>query len=799
MAILLVGPNSLYPTIAQAMAAALANDTIQLEPGYSNETATVTQGGMTVQSDASSTGIVLQLGVGVAVFTAAGTAPIEIRDAVDANGIVGNAGNNLITVSAGVDAVDGGLGIDRLVVDYRLAAGAVTGNSTSNFTEAGGGGRTVTVTDGTIEHFTVLTGAGADTITTGSGDDIIAAGDGANTITAGQGANTITGGNDADTITALDGGNVIDGGNGTNVLTSGAGDDTILSGTGADTIVAGAGTDVITVRGGADTVDAGAGNDRLIVDYAAMTTNVSGGITGGNLATGYVGQFADLVASTVNFEGVEAFTIVTGSGNDTVTTGDGDDVVAGGAGDDTLNGGAGNDSIKGGAGNDILNGGAGTDTLVFSGRSSDYTVTDNGDGTSTIVDNRGFSPDGTDTVSGFEGLLFNSAPTGAVTISGTLEAGATLTAANTLADPDGLGTITYTWQADGIDIPGATGVTLVLGAAQIGTVITATASYVDLLGATESVASSPTGPVVLDATAPTIATITAGPANAVLGYAATIALTVAFSEAVAVDTAGGTPTLSLNNGAVASYVSGSGTGVLTFSYTVSSGQDTADLAVAATNLNGATVSDLAGNAANLAGGVVNPVGTLAVESIAAYNVTTSQDIGVVGAAYTGPVADIEQEYILITPDNVNVSAATGNWFIHSGAGDDAIAVSSGTNVLDGGTGSNFLTGGSGADTFFVDARNAAAETWNTIVDFQAGDTATIWGATPDVVMFTFTENQGAVGYTGLTLHATSANMPTASMTFAGLSMADLTSGKMTQTSGFDANSGSTYTTFHAIA
>ena len=36
-------------------------------------------------------------------------------------------------------------------------------------------------------------------------------------------------------------------------------------------------------------------------------------------------------------------------------------------------------------------------------------------------------------------------PTGSVTISGTARQGETLTASNTLADADGLGTITYTW------------------------------------------------------------------------------------------------------------------------------------------------------------------------------------------------------------------------------------------------------------------------------------------------------------------------------------------------------------------
>ena len=53
--------------------------------------------------------------------------------------------------------------------------------------------------------------------------------------------------------------------------------------------------------------------------------------------------------------------------------------------------------------------------------------------------------------------------------------------------------------------------------------------------------------------------------------------------------AGGTPTLSLNDGGTASYTGGSGSTALTFSCTVAAGQNTADLAVTAFNLNGATV------------------------------------------------------------------------------------------------------------------------------------------------------------------------------------------------------------------
>ena len=53
--------------------------------------------------------------------------------------------------------------------------------------------------------------------------------------------------------------------------------------------------------------------------------------------------------------------------------------------------------------------------------------------------------------------------------------------------------------------------------------------------------------------------------------------------------------------------------------------------------------------------------------------------------YTGPVGGLEQQYINITTDSLNITATTPNWFIVSG-GEVAIAVTSGTNVLDAGTG-----------------------------------------------------------------------------------------------------------------
>jgi len=91
----------------------------------------------------------------------------------------------------------------------------------------------------------------------------------------------------------------------------------------------------------------------------------------------------------------------------------------------------------------------------------------------------------------------NHTPTGNVTISGTPQQGQTLTATNTLADVDGLGSITYQWKADGTVISGTTGNTLTLGEAQVGKAISVTASYNDGHGIAERVTSAATASVEL--------------------------------------------------------------------------------------------------------------------------------------------------------------------------------------------------------------------------------------------------------------------------------------------------------------
>src|SRR5260370_734049 len=97
----------------------------------------------------------------------------------------------------------------------------------------------------------------------------------------------------------------------------------------------------------------------------------------------------------------------------------------------------------------------------------------------------------------------NDPPTGTVTISGTAQENQVLTASNTLADADGLGTISYQWQRDGVNVLGATGTTYTLGNADVGHTIDVVAKYTDGHGTLESVASAATAAVTNSHNPPT--------------------------------------------------------------------------------------------------------------------------------------------------------------------------------------------------------------------------------------------------------------------------------------------------------
>ena len=145
-------------------------------------------------------------------------------------------------------------------------------------------------------------------------------------------------------------------------------------------------------------------------------------------------------------------------------------------------------------------------------------------------------------------------------------------------------------------------------------------------GATNSLAANKA--IVIDTTAPTVTGVSSSTADGTYGTNAVISIQVTFSEAVTVS---GTPQLTLSTGTPSTtainYVSGSGTNILSFDYTVASGNVSSDLDYALnTSLTaGTSIRDAALNDATLT--LPNPgaSGSLAANKaiVIAANVTFS--------------------------------------------------------------------------------------------------------------------------------------------------------------------------------
>ena len=125
--------------------------------------------------------------------------------------------------------------------------------------------------------------------------------------------------------------------------------------------------------------------------------------------------------------------------------------------------------------------------------------------------------------------------------------------------------------------------------------------------------------VLVDAIAPTVTSVSA-PSNDTYQADETLSLTVNTSEAVTVNTTGGTPQIALTVGGTtrrATYVSGSGTSALVFSYDVQAGEVDADgISVGALEANGGTLRDSAGNNLNLTLNSVGATTDVLVDAVA---------------------------------------------------------------------------------------------------------------------------------------------------------------------------------------
>ena len=172
------------------------------------------------------------------------------------------------------------------------------------------------------------------------------------------------------------------------------------------------------------TFDFNAQDRSISVTLTDLNTNSNPGATVTQTAT--IDMAADVTDTSAlgdaSFTGANRDDIARGgAGNNTINGAAGHDILVGNGGDDTLTGGANNDTLIGNGATVASNGAisnitgitpsnAEHDTAVFSGANTDYDVIRNNDGSYTVTDLRGGSPDGTDTLWGIETVHFGSGP-----------------------------------------------------------------------------------------------------------------------------------------------------------------------------------------------------------------------------------------------------------------------------------------------------------------------------------------------------------------------------------------------------
>jgi Ca2+-binding RTX toxin-like protein len=346
-----------------------------------------------------------------------------------ADSIVGSTGDNLLAGGLGSDTIFGGLGNDTI---YTGNIGAVAAGTGVDSIDAGDGNDLIHVTEIANTASTIDGGAGIDTIILdydpatlgGSTLRITMAEPGLLTqpldgvlgdqffrnienVTTGAGADSLVGNSVANVLTSQGGNDYVDGAGGNDTLYGGDGSDTLLGSAGNDVVDGGTGNDTLIGGTGADILYGGAGID--LADYSGSGAAVNVDLT--NLGAQSGGDAAgDTLAGVENLIGTDFNDTLTGDGGANILTGGlGNDRLAGGVGLDTLYGGSADDTLAGGSGADLLSGGAGIDLADYSGSGAAVNVNLTNVGAQSGGDAAG------DTVSGVENLTgsdFNDTLTG---------------------------------------------------------------------------------------------------------------------------------------------------------------------------------------------------------------------------------------------------------------------------------------------------------------------------------------------------------------------------------------------------
>lgn len=364
------------------------------------------------------------------------------------------------------------------------------------------------------------------------------------------------------------------------------------------------------------------------------------------------------------------------------------------------------------------------DTLSVANLStSNGTVFDNGDGTLSIVPTANFNGNVTlnyDVTDGNGGTAsttldytlaaVNDAPTGGVTLSGSAKQGQTLTAGNSLADADGLGTLVYQWLANGVAINGATGNAYTLTSAEVGKTITVQASYLDGGSTQESVTSTATT-AVLGITNLTLTGTSKG--DTLTGAEGNDTL----SGLGGSDTLSGLTGNDILNG-------GAGTDKLL-------GGDGSDLYIVglASDHSAAEFSDTGSTGRDEV-----RFSAIKASTLTLYAGDTGIEQVVLGTG-TGATANTNGTVAL----NVNTSAVKNGLTLIGNAGANSLTGTAYNDTLDGGSGIDKLQGGGGNDTYTVDL-TASGTLQDTITDSgtDTGDTLVLRGASTNTTAATLT-------------------------------------------------------------
>ncbi len=332
--------------------------------------------------------------------------------------------------------------------------------------------------------------------------------------------------------------------------------------------------------------------------------------------------------------------------------------------------------------------------------------------------------------------IFNHLPTGSVTVSGTAALGQTLTATSTVADVDGLGTLTWRWQAlNGAlwsEVADNNRNTLIVDARFTGLPLRAGVSYTDAQGTTEAVFSGATSSVASVTFNAIIGTAgadtlsgTAG-ADKISGLAGNDTLNGGIGNDLMLGGLGDDTYVvdALADGVVENPSEGNDTVQSSVTYTLPAEVENMTLTgTAAINATGNSQDNLltgnsaanvlqgaAGNdtlnggtgADTLAGGTGND--TYVVDNVAdAVNENAGEGTDLVQASVTFTLSNNLENLSLTGTAAINGTGNSLNNNLLGNSGNNVLTGWAGNDMLDGAAGNDTLVGGAGDDIYFVDA------------------------------------------------------------------------------------------------